>query len=359
MKALKFIALFIAFPIFGYGLIYALYMYKPEYFHYKANRLFIEERYAEASIEMYESGDSARKYLIQRYVQKNRFSTNAYGSRTACYQEDGRKKPSVLALGDSQMLGSSTDDSGVFTSHLCKKTSASIFNAAVRGMSANYGLGFLRNKDMIFDVLLFTTTERAGFNKTYCSSFDKFEQLYDTPLKADEMIINSKDTDYTYYRNIHNFVIGYLQSRMRAILDSVKYGLTAPEKNIIAFGHVFKDDVIDGYINDEINCAKRLQKFFASKGFVVGFLYFPAHQTIYGTDVNLTPPPSTLNFIDTITEKFSKEGLKTFNSKSCLLVAKKREPVYQPHDSHLNHRGFEVLAECLLDNAVLKKLFNQ
>jgi hypothetical protein len=87
--------------------------------------------------------------------------------------------------------------------------------------------------------------------------------------------------------------------------------------------------------------------FFESRGFAVGFLYFPAEQTIYAKEEHLDVDDDTLSYIDKLTDRLSAAGLRTMNTKTCLNKAKLRESVAQMQDTHLNGNGLESLAECL------------
>ncbi|MBL0319272.1 MAG: hypothetical protein IPP74_08295 [Alphaproteobacteria bacterium] len=356
MNAKQFLSLFFLLPLALYALVYSLYIAHPQHFHFRSWEflpIFIFNGELDRSQIMPESGDSAREYLIQRYTQTNHISVNEYGNRVACFDKNQQIKPAVLLFGDSQMFGSGTDDSQTFPAQLCKNYHASIYNAA-----RNHDLDLLRHPTYHFNAILFSITERDDFSTSYCSKLDEIEAHYDEKLPEQSFYIPKATfkQNWLMLRHGHKFLMGYLRNRIKALFYGINHGFIAPDNQIIKFTHQRQD--ADGDIERETACAKRLVNFFHQKHINVGFLYFPAHQTLYGKDYHLSIDEGTYTFIDKISARFKQEGLLTFNSKQCLLDAKAKGLVYQMHDTHLNGFGYYHLAECL-KHSPLDTLFHE
>ncbi len=122
--------------------------------------------------------------------------------------------------------------------------------------------------------------------------------------------------------------------------------MTAPEAHLIKFTHNRASAA--GDVAKELACAKKLAAFFEPKGIKVGFLYFPAHQTIYGRDSGIEVSAETFNFLDEVYDSLRAANLRTINSKACLMRAKEHALVVQMHDTHLNANGYSAIADCLI-----------
>ncbi len=354
MSAKQFLTFFFLLPLTLYLILYACYLSHPKIFHFRAWEffpIFVYNGERERHQRLEESGDSSREYFIQRYVQTNNITVNEYGNRIACFDPNRQAKPAVLLLGDSQLFGSGTDDSQTFPAHLCKQHHASIYNGANK-----HDMDLLRHPTMRFNSVLISKTERDNFSDSFCKQLDDLEAHYDEKLPESSFQIPGGTFDQTkiMLKHGHKFLMGYLRGRVKAFFYGINHGFIAPEAHPYKCRHERKDVAAD--IEKETACAKRITKFFHDKHMKVGFLYFPAHQTIYGKESNLTIDEGTNSFIDKMTQRLKQEGIPTFNSKQCLLNAKAKGLVYQMHDTHMNGFGYQALTECLKQSD-LEKLF--
>ena len=329
-----------------FALVVACYFAFPKLFFFRAWEfftLFVHEGYADRSQAFRESGDSARNYLFQRHVSDNRVSVNALGDRSACYEERPQARPRVLVVGDSQLYGMGTSDEGTLPAQLCRLFGAAIYNSAGRS-----GLEILRHPDYRFDAVLFTRTERAMVNRDCDDSFEKFGREGDALRSRESFLLPEGGARRSVAAQAQaglKHLSGVITSRARALLLG---RWRAPESHldITAPHRVARADAIAR----NVDCARRIEDYFRQRGLAVGFLVFPAHQTIYPAELGLRPDAATLGFIDELSRAWAKAGVRSFNSKQCLQAAAARGTVYHPHDTHLNALGYQALAECLRDS---------
>lgn len=282
---------------------------------------------------MDETGDSSRDFIVQRYVSHNSISINEIGNRIACHHPT-EKSNSVLMLGDSQLFGSGLSDVDTLPVQLCKAFDVSIYNGARKN-----GLDLLRIKGMGFSKIIFTSTERFGF-LSQCEALKTFRDVANNPVEKAQF--KTKISVMDLLKKTNKFVSGYLKQRLQALLK-ITQPLEAPSAHLIKHEHTQPVDVE----TNELKCIVELNNFFHNRNMIVGFLYFPSHQTIYGNDVSLETPESTLNFIPNMVKKMQAVGVNTFDTKACLMKAKDRVEVNQLHDTHLSREGFSALVECL------------
>lgn len=336
MKSKNFIALVFFAPTILYYIIFVAYLLKPTLFHFRALELyeiFVFNGVHSLKQTMVESGDSSREFLIQRYQSKNDISVNELGNRISCFDKQDKSKKSVLLLGDSQLWGAGVDDKNIFSSQLCKQFNANIYNAASKN-----GLRLITTEEYKFDSILFTTDERRPLS-SYCSQLNNLEANYHKKTPLEFMTIKTSfNSLIAMITGSFSFIDGYLRNRVHALFSL--YKTVAPEDHLIKHQH--SKSTAD--IAADMACAIRIRDFFLLKNVQVGFLYFPAHQTIYGREGHLNNV--TRNFIDVMSTQLKKESIKSLNSKQCLLDGKKRTLVYQKHDSHINGNGFALLAQC-------------
>jgi hypothetical protein len=332
-------------PLAIYAVLLGVYFARPTLFHFRAWELFdvlVMNGLHARSVDMVETGDSSRDYLFQRYLQRNRVSVDTLGNRVACYDDRPGARPRVLLLGDSQLFGSGTDDAGTFGAQMCRRTGAAIYNGGRQS-----GLDLLRVASMPFDAILFTVTEHSAFATRYCRKLDDLAAQYDRKLGRDDLAITPVGP-LQLTRALGGAVAsvqGYLGSRIRRLMAWTHEASTAPDGHIIKYPH--RHQPAARFIDSDLSCAQRLAAFFEPRGYQVGFLYFPAHQTIYGPESGMTIDADTLSYISLATERFRAAGLRTMDTRDCLMRAKAQALVVQMHDTHLSAAGYGALADCL------------
>lgn len=344
MTARAALATFVSILASFYGLLFAAYLMDPRILHFRGWEYHIIFPYVSGigrSLIFQESGDSSRQYLLQRYRQTNTVTLNENGNRPACYRPADIGAPRLVALGDSQMFGSYSDDADTFPAQLCQSPGANIYNGGRRNV-----MTLLRVQTMPFDAILFATTERYTLANTYCAGFDEFAASFEQKLPEDSVhlppataqnLTGTVIAAFGYYNS-------YLASRLDALLGSAIIGLEAPPSHLFFAGHQFKP--VAPFVDKEVACAKRLSEFFTARGYAVGFLYFPAHQTLYGREAGLAVDTETLSYLDLVYDGLSKAHLRTMDSKGCLVDAKLHGQIHHMHDTHLNADGYRALADC-------------
>ncbi len=356
MSPKKFLGIICASSIGIYLFFYIFYLANPLYFHYRAWELFdnfVYNGYLEKNLLLNESGDSSREYLFQSYNSANYISINEFGNRLACFNLKAKEKQ-VLMLGDSQLFGSGLSDNDTFPKVLCQQGNYNIYNG-----SRVHGLNLLRTDGYNFKSIIFTVGEQVGirsycndlpifFKKTTLPTFDAFIENYDRKINPKELEIKKNRMKLLAMTN--RFLQKYLASRLITILDTSKPLI--PLKDQITKYH-FKFSKKN--LNDDLECASKLDKFFNERNIKVSFLYFPAKQTLVNSDVK--NDNFTSNYISNVTSQMRKKGLSSIDSKACLLSNKDTNYLVQPHDTHLSAYGMKVLAGCLL-NSNLKKNLN-
>ena len=345
MNAKTTLLTFFATPIIVYLVVFAIYLFNPLAFHFRAWEffdIFVYTGVYGRHHHVIETGDSSRQFPIQRYAASNDVSVNEFGNRIACYDPSLAAKPRVLVLGDSQLFGSGTDDAGTFPSQLCRLYHANVYNGSRR-----HGLSLLRVESFRFDAILFTTAERYSLADQFCSPLVPFAAEYDR--KISERDIRMPDASPARLVKIlgqaNAYFNGYLKGRLNVLFNAILLGPLAPSGHIIMVPHRYLS--VAAVVEREISCAKTLAAFFEVRGITVGFLYFPAHQTVYGQEADFVVDDDTASFIDRMSDGLAEAGLRTMNTKACLKEAKSRALVYQMHDTHLNADGYGRIAECL------------
>lgn len=349
--ARRFVLVFLA-ACAAFSLVVAFYFARPQPFFFQAWEffsLFVYEGYAERSQVFRESGDSARRYLFQRHVSENRVSVNALGNRTACYEDRLERRPRVLLIGDSQLFGSGTGDEGVFSSHLCRRYPAAVYNGARR-----HGLDLLAHPEWKFDAILFTLTERNTVAGRCDPGFEKAVAGAASRRTAASYLLPAAGERRPWLEQFQaglKHLHGFLSGRFKAFALGRWF---PPERHLdIAAPHrVSRPDAVAR----NVECARRMAAHFGAQGIPIGFLVFPAHQTIYPAELGLQVDPATLGFIDELSRALDEAGIRSLNSRQCLAEASRRVGVYHPHDSHLNGAGFGALAACLAQSR-LDELF--
>jgi hypothetical protein len=102
---------------------------------------------------------------------------------------------------------------------------------------------------------------------------------------------------------------------------------------------------------ENVECVNRLNTVFAEHGMRASFLLFPAAQTIYPDDAPIKPDFVTSDFIPSLTTELQLRGIRTFDSKMCLMG--QTENMVQLHDTHLSPEGMQRLANCLMRSKIL------
>jgi hypothetical protein len=335
------------------SVVIAIYFAFPQLFFFRAWEyfsLFVYEGYGARSTTFRESGDSARQYLVPRYASENRVSVNGLGNRVACFENRPDVRPRVLLIGDSQLFGSGTGDDGVFSSKLCSVFEAAIYNGARR-----HGLELLGHPDYRFDAILFTQTERA-LARGGCEWWTGgLERNLAAGRSRESFLLPDERTRRPFAAQFEvgvSHLFDVLASKLR-LLEAGRW--RAPERHLdVTAPHRVASTQS---VANSLQCASRVEQFFAQRGIAVGFLVFPAHQTIYADELGVTLDKPTSLFIDELTSAMAAAGLRTVNSRKCLLDARKRGSVFHPHDSHLNELGYHALAECVTGSS-LARLFH-
>jgi len=328
------------------SLVVAFYFAYPKPFFFQAWEffsLFVYEGHAARSQTFRESGDSARRYLFQNPVSDNRVSVNELGNRVACYESRLERRPRVLLIGDSQLFGSGTGDEGVFSSHLCRLYPAAIYNGARK-----HGLEMLKHPDYGFDAILFTLTERNAANGNCAGSLEKFDENAAEPRTRESYLLpegRDRQPWLEHFQAGIKHLHGFLSGRFKAFALGRWF---PPERHLdVAAPHrVNRSDSVAR----NVECARNTAAYFKAKGIAVGFLVFPAHQTLYPAELGLQVDAVTMGFVDDLSRALSEAGIRTFNAKACLQAASRERAVYNRHDSHMNAAGFGALAACLKDS---------
>jgi hypothetical protein len=345
MTSIRAVLTILATPFVIYATLLACYVANPTIVHWRGWELFDVFTFNgiySRTINMVESGDSSRDYLIQRFKVRNTISVNEFGNRNACHDSTKQDAPGLLIVGDSQLFGSGSDDSETFPAQLCTQHHANAYNGARR-----HGLQLLRVNSLRFRSILFTTTERSPLAARFC---DHATQMllsnFDSKIDPDGFLLPAPSPSQRLkaLKSAHAFLFDYLGSRLQIALKGAVSGLRAPDARIFFAAHRFEQS--NDVVRREIECAKSLAQFFEPRGYSVGFMYFPAHQTVYGPESGLDVDSGTLTFIDKATEAFGRAGLRSMNSKSCLEAVKGGHSVNHIHDTHLNATGFAALARC-------------
>ena len=345
MTAKAAVAAFVLIPSLLYSVMFSAYVLNPKAFHFRAWEFFdtfVYTGFAAGQQRMIESGDSAREFLIPRDTATNTITVNEFGNRVACYRAEHQSRPRVLALGDSQLFGSGTDDSGTFPAQLCKLYAANVYNGSRR-----HGLSLLRVATHPFDSVIFTTAEGGLLTDRYCNQLDRFVAQFHEKIEPDTLRLPQRSM-----RELRRLVFGatkaargYLAGRIKAFYSAMTLGPVAPYTHVIKYTHRF--EALPQLVQAEVDCARRLATFFEGQGMKTGFLYFPAHQTMYGAEAGLLLDAETASFIDRATSALSAHGFRTLNTKACLNDAKRHTQIFQRHDSHLNAAGFLAIADCV------------
>jgi hypothetical protein len=251
----------------------------------------------------------------------------------------------VLLVGDSQLFGSGTGDDGIFSSQLC-----GLFDAAIYNGSRRHGLELLRHPDYRFDAILFTQSERTLVHGGCEWLPDGLAASLERPRSRASYLLPDERNRRPVSDQVEaaaSHLSGVLESKMR-LLEAGRW--TAPEGHLdITAPHRVTGPKAGA---DGLECAKRAERFFAQRGIKAGFLVFPAHQTIYPGELGVTLDEATSTFIDELTAAWTSAGLRTVNSRRCLLDARARGVVFHPHDSHLNELGYRSLAECVAGSSL-------
>jgi len=280
-----------------------------------------------------ESGDSSRQYLIQRYLTDTVVTVDKYGNRKQFVENAG--KPSILFVGDSQLWGSGVSDEDNITWILGEKTGAPIYNAGRR-----HGLWFLKNPLYKFKTIVLTITERDPVSNL-CLNISMPDLLEKYPTDASFSL--PAPNYFRYTLRTARFVNDVIRAWMEKLYHMPNLGIMAPEDRMDTHGHVKNKE----NLRQDLECISKLHDFFAKTGVETAFFFFPANQTIYGTrEID----DFTKNYIELFTKTLTNRGIKTFNSKSCLLKAKALGSVAQMHDTHINGAGHRALAHCLLES---------
>jgi hypothetical protein len=345
MTARKTLLIFFATPVMLYYGAFLIYFLNPLALHFRAWEffdLFVYSGVYGRQHQVYETGDSSRNFLVQRYGSLNTITVNEFGNRIACYNKENTTKPRVLILGDSQLFGSGSGDSETFSAQLCQRYDANIYDGSRR-----HGRSLLRVQSLKFDTVLITATERYLMSVYHCPLLDKFAQDYDQEIPVSDAVLPHLTPSRLYQtvHKAHDFFESYLKARLGVLFSTPLRGPMAPNNHIDIARHQYVpvDDVVDR----EVNCLKKLTAFFETKGIAVGFLYFPAHQTLYAEELGFPAGHETLSFIDKMSDKLTSLGIPTMNTKVCLDEVKPQTLVYHKHDTHLNADGYRRIAECL------------
>jgi hypothetical protein len=233
------------------------------------------------------------------------------------------------------------DDAETLPAQLCRLYQANIYNGSRRWV-----LLLLASKSLRFDSVIFTAVERTPLSELYCAQFYQFK-AFDVGNGLPDESFRLPDVSVMNLAKIlpraNEFFFNYLKSRLIALTNAITIGLVAPPQHELGFIHRYQH--VADLIEKEVECARMLKSYFLAKGIDVGFLFFPVHETIYGEAT--TDGAETLSFIDRVSKRLAESGLRTMNTKACLIEAKSRKLVYQIHDSHLNGAGLESIAECL------------
>jgi hypothetical protein len=363
MKTKVYILLVVSASVLINALLLATYRFDPYFFYFRAWEFFEKTIYAghsQSRTQFREYGDSARNYLIQRYHQENRVTTNKYGNRVGFFEDEQRAN--VLFVGDSQLWGSDSDDRDTLTWVLAEKTGKPVYNGARK-----FGLAMLTHPHLRFDAIVFTIAERSDMSR-YCSEIPQIEKGFthkepeSTFLlyrKLDESLgaelldglrsvaqgirdIPAKGLSVPDAPDAFLIIRGYLQRILRLVYE-IPDSLYAPSTRLTIATHV----KTTSHIKTDLACAVELTELLRRQNMKSAFMYFPGVQTIYGTEVGYIPDPVTLSFIDTMTAELRQSNIRTVNTRTCLMD-NNGVNVYQMHDTHVNGDGYKLLAECIL-----------
>lgn len=346
MKPKKFIKFILLAPLFFFMAIYVLYLFKTELFYFRGWEYFDNLVYTKGSshkIRLNESGDATRKYLIQRYNKFNIISTNDLGNRIACYDSKVKKPQSILMIGDSQLFGSGLDDSETLSRILCNKFNVNLYNASRKNQ-----FNLLRIQEFNFDSIIIVSSERTGI-KRFCNLLKIYNH---EPISKNKLKIKKKNI-FSFFNHNRKYLSDYLQSRLD-VLFNLKGNTKAPIEFVFTVRHAHNQKFID----QELDCAKKINSFMKNKKKNVAFIYIPSKQTLLSDQMNLRLDDLTENFISIVDVNMKKNKILSMDSKKCLIKKqnKNKVDIIQIHDSHLNAYGIKLLSECI-EQSELKKLF--
>ena len=325
-----------------------LYLLFPKLFFFRGWEFFntfVYQQNNKLSFKINESGDASRDFIFQKYNKVNKITINKYGNRIACY--DPKKTKSILILGASQTFGSGVSDNETLPKLLCNYSDdTSIYNGGRK-----HGILLNKAKNLYFNKILFMNPERVGF-RSYCNTNNLNNYLI---KDINDKNFELKKIDYSnFLRNQIKYLNRYLQKRSETILNPNKE-IFPPDNHILMIKHSYSEDAK----YKEFNCIKKLNKLFKDKNYDVGFMYFPAKQTIFYKKLGLLLNEETKNFIPDMTHLMLKSGISTYDTKKCIdnKLKKSNIKIYYYHDTHLTFDGTKTLYDCLI-NSDLKKIFN-
>jgi hypothetical protein len=286
---------------------------------------------AEPNNTMRESGDSSREFLFDKISVTNEISLNQFGHRVSPCEQ-----PNILAMGDSQLFGSGIGDKQTLPFQLFEGGGPCVYNAGRHNT-----VDALRIPNLNFTSVLVTSTERDGFT-WYCDSQPENWDFSKSEVPA--LQLKRVFAPRVAFETARERTISVVRSKVQNLLG---LRLQAPESRLIKFQHSFTPDSV----MKNVECVNRLNTVFAEHGMRASFLLFPASQTIYPEDAPIKPDFVTSDFIPSLTTELQLRGIRTFDSKMCLMG--QTENMVQLHDTHLSPEGMQRLANCLMRSKIL------
>ena len=287
---------------------------------------------AEPNVVMWESGDSARDFLIDHSKSQNSISLNEFGHRI-----EPCTHPTVLGLGDSQLFGSGLDDRQTFPFQVLRSGGPCIYNAGRHNTIES-----LQISELNVRTVLVTSTERDGF-RWYCNtppeswSFQKSDKS--------ELTLERVTAPRLALSTAVRRTVSVMRSKIQNL---IALRIFAPDSRIIKFQHRTEA----GEIEEDISCAIRVNDVLQGKGFETAFLLFPAAQTLNPDYAQQDLDDQTLNYISNLTSEMTSMGLTTIDSKKCL--EGNGNAYVQLHDTHLSALGMQKLAQCVVNSKILE-----
>lgn len=340
--------------IFPMAVSYALFLYRPSLFYFRAWEYFSEIVYpnrGKPSVWIgYEKGDMSRNYLFRYQDDKYTYvSSDRDGFRNVPFPSNNYE---ILTYGDSHCWGSGTSDHETFTWRLANKLDVPVFN----GGRQNYLDILLNRSDLRNAKIILHVIDAFHVRIKELFPYDMMVKEYQ-PLRNDAIPVAVRRF---YLPSILNQTI----KRMRYDLlsgSNLGYYMTngiyiVPfSEGLLNQNYVVKDPQYDDDFISQIERIIMFNRHLKALGYTYVLVLVPRRDLIYGHPVD----NFSKEYFPKMIRKLEQEGVYAIDLQGTFLAHKREEPYFRT-DTHWNARGTEIAAGYVADyldkKGIIKKL---